>query len=143
MITRSLFESRRFTLIAGMAMVALASAASAQSVDRIAEADANGDGNISWQEMMDMRAATFERLDRNDDGFADSKDSPRMGPMKARFEEAFDQLRTADANGDGRISRNEMLNAPAPLFIQGDTNDDKVLSAAELSALRSAGAMQR
>jgi hypothetical protein len=128
-------RSSLYALVAGFIMVVAPGAASAQSADRIAEADANGDGNISWQEMMDMRAATFTRLDRNKDGFVDANDSPR-GPLKARFDEALAQLKTSDANRDGRISKNEMLNAPAPMFENGDTNGDKVLSAAELSALR-------
>ena len=117
-------------------MFAAIGSASAQDASRLAEADANRDGNITWQEMVDMRAGIFERLDRNGDGFADSNDSPGIGPGKKRFNEALSKVQNADADGDGRISKSEMLDAPAPLFEKGDTDRDKVLSAAELSALR-------
>lgn len=119
-------------------VILLGGAAWAQSADRLSEADANGDGAIEWQEMVDLRAAAFERLDRNDDGFADSGDAPRIGPAKSRFTEVLDQLSSADSDGDGRISKSEMLEAPSPAFENGDTDGDKVLSADELSALREA-----
>lgn len=143
MTVRTAFGLKLNGLVAAVMILAAAGPASAQTADRLAEADANGDGNITWQEMTDARAATFARLDRNGDGFVDNNDSPRMGPMKARFQEAFAQLKTSDANGDGRISKSEMMNAPAPLFENGDTNGDKILSAAELSALREQASKQR
>lgn len=136
MTIKSKFQSSLCAMVAGAVIFAASGTASAQTINRLAEADANGDGNITWQEMLDTRSAMFARLDRNGDGFIDSKDSPRMGPMKARFEEALAGVQGADANGDGRVSRSEMLDGPAPLFEKGDTDGDKVLSAAELSALR-------
>ncbi|MEL6781520.1 MAG: hypothetical protein AAFO51_04030 [Pseudomonadota bacterium] len=119
-----------------IAVAATSGSASAQAADRLAKADANGDGAIAWQEMLDMRSAAFERLDRNKDGFADADDSPRFGPGKVRYGEALAQLQDADANGDGRISQTEMMDAPAPMFDEGDADGDKVLSAEELTALR-------
>lgn len=135
---RSTFRASLFALAGSLAVFSVAGAASAQSAERLAEADANGDGNIEWQELLDMRAAMFERLDRNGDGYADANDSPRMGPGKARFSEALGTLQDADANQDGRISKAELLDAPAPLFENGDTDGDKVLSADEIAALREA-----
>lgn len=130
------FQSSLYALVLGVMLIATAGAASAQSLDRLAEADANGDGSITWQEMLDMRADIFKRLDRNGDGVADSNDSPRIPAARKRFEEVFASLKNVDANRDGRITRSEMFNGPAPLFENGDTNGDKVLSADELSALR-------
>lgn len=121
-----------------IAMFMVGGAAFAQSADRLSEADANGDGAIEWQEMVDMRAAAFERLDRNDDGFADSDDAPRLGPAKSRFTEVLDQLSDADTDGDGRISETEMLEAPSAAFENGDTDGDQVLSAEEIAVLREA-----
>ena len=138
MKTATPFKYGLIALAGTIAAIASASTASAQNADRLAEADANGDGDIEWQEMLDMRTAAFERLDRNGDGFADSDDSPRFGPAKNWFNDALAQLQNADADGDGRISASEMLEAPAPLFENGDTNGDKVLSSDELSALREA-----
>jgi hypothetical protein len=127
-------------LAGAFAALALSTPATAQDARRLAEADANGDGNIEWQELINMRAAVFARLDRNGDGYADGRDSPRVGPLKSRFDEAFRSVKDADANGDRRISKSEMLNAPAPLFTNGDTNGDQVLSAEEMAALRASAA---
>lgn len=142
MLIRKVIRPGLAALAGGLMMFAATGSASAQSLERLAEADTNGDGNIEWQEMLDLRAATFARLDRNGDGFADRNDSPRMGPGKSRFNEALNKIQSADANGDGRISESEMINGPAPLFDVGDTNGDKVLSAEELSALREGAASQ-
>lgn len=138
MIIQTAIRTSLYALAGGFVLFATPDAASAQDAGRLAEADANGDGKITWQEMVDMRAGIFERLDRNGDGFASSDDSPGMGPGKRRFSDAFDKVKNTDANGDGRISKDEMLNGPAPLFDKGDIDGDKVLSAAELAALRQA-----
>ena len=136
MTIKTTIQSSFAALAGALVIFAAAGSASAQGMDRLAEADANGDGNIAWQEMLDMRTGIFERLDRNGDGFADNNDSPRMGPGKQRFEEAFSKIENLDANGDGRVSQSEMMNAPSPLFEEGDTNGDKILSAEELAVLR-------
>lgn len=129
-------KSNILAMASGFVILVSAGAASAQSMDRITQADANGDGSIAWQEMVDMRAGIFDRLDRNGDSVINSDDSPRFGPGKSRFEEALNQVKAADANSDGRITKSEMLDAPSPLFEKGDTNNDKVLSADELAAVR-------
>lgn len=101
------------------------------------QADANGDGSIEWQEVLDMRATMFSRLDRNDDEVVDTNDSPRFGPGKSRFQEAFGNIQsTADADQDGQITKSEMLDAPAPLFESADTDADGTLSPDELTAVQ-------
>jgi Ca2+-binding EF-hand superfamily protein len=136
MTIQTAIRSSLSALAISIVMLSATGSAFAQSMERLAEADTNGDGNIEWQEMLDMRAGVFARLDRNGDGYADSKDAPRMGPGKSRFNEAMANVKGADANGDGRISKSEMLDAPAPLFAEGDTNGDKVLNSEELASLR-------
>jgi hypothetical protein len=136
MIKKIEWQSSLCAVIAGVMSLAFADTALAQSLEQLREADANGDGSVTWQEMMDMRVSGFERLDRNDNGVVESGDSPAFGPGRSRFEQAFSSLRVADANRDGRITRSELLNAPAPLFVNGDTDGDRVLSARELADLR-------
>jgi hypothetical protein len=136
MINKKAWEPSLCAIIAGVMALTFADTASAQSLEQLREADANGDGSVTWQEMMDMRASIFARLDRNGNGVVESSDSPAFGPGKSRFEQAFNSLRAADANRDGRITRGEMLNAPAPLFENGDTDGNRILSASELAALR-------
>lgn len=129
-------RARRFALASGLLASAHIGSASAQTADRLARADSNGDGAIEWQEVLDMRASGFERMDRNDDGFVDLDDRPRFGPGRSRFETAFNQLKAnSDADGDGRITQTEMIEAPAPVFTAGDTDEDGTLSADEIAAL--------
>jgi hypothetical protein len=125
--------------LAALVMVACVSPAAAQNRDpleMLAEADANNDGAISWSEVVALRTQNFNRLDRNSDGVISASDRPR-GPFGARFDEAFAQVQSQyDVNSDRRITRAEMIGAPAPAFTQGDTNNDGILSAEELSVLR-------
>lgn len=99
-------------------------------------ADANGDGDIEWSEVVAMRKSMFKRLDRNKDGFIDTDDRPPLNFGKT-FDDALPNLKAQfDADGDGRVAEAEMINAPAPLFEAGDADGDGVLSADERAALR-------
>lgn len=116
----------------------VAAAQARDPVQLISEADANGDGAVSWAEVMTMRKQTFARLDRNKDGFVSAADRPR-GAFGARFDQAFASVKSQfDANGDKQVARSEMLDAPSPVFDRGDANGDRILSADEFAALRRA-----
>lgn len=137
-------KSYRFTaalitsVLVGPALL-LSAPANAQSSDQMQKllerADANGDGEITRAEFDQARAQMFSRMDRNEDGYVDSKDRPRM--FSSRFDQAYRALASLDANGDKRISRAELTNGEAPAFTAGDTNRDAVLSRAEIAALSS------
>ena len=122
--------------LAVLGMAGLSAPAAAQQgqdpMEMLDQADRNGDGSITWAEVMASRESTFAQLDRNRDGFADSQDRPRIGGD--RFDQAMRQFASADANRDGRISRSEFMNAPSPQFDAADTNKDRVLSPAEIRA---------
>ena len=106
------------------------------------QADANHDGKVTKQEYTDARAAQFSRMDRNDDGFIDDADS-RAGANE-RGQRAAKALRgRIDSNGDGKISKEEFVNAPTMLFDKFDANKDGVLDATELEAARNAAGRWR
>ena len=125
-----------------MMVLALATPAAAQGPGSdpsamLAKADANGDGAISWDEMVAMRTDLFERLDRNGDGVADTDDRPRFKRAAAKFDAALERMISQfDTNADGALSLDELIEGPAPAFDVGDGNGDKVLSADELAALK-------
>ena len=98
------------------------------------QADKNRDGDISWDEVLDMRKSVFVRLDRNKDGFVDTSDRPSF--FGSQFDKAFERFVEFDTDGDERVSRQELLNGDAPVFEEADTNKDKVLSSAEIEAMR-------
>ncbi len=112
---------------------------SADPEELIARADANEDGNISWEEVVALRSGAFDRLDRNTDGIVNSQDRPR-GPLAVRFDNAFARVQADfDTDRDGELTKEEMLGAPAPMFEQGDLDADGMLTAEEMTALRAQG----
>lgn len=136
------YKSNRLTAIiaaSATVVVVMANYAVAQTADRdemVARADANGDGDISWSEITTLRIDSFNRLDRNSDGVVNADDSP-VRPFAGRFNQALERLQADfDADRNGEITKDEMLNAPAPMFEQGDVDDDGVLTAEEMAALR-------
>ena len=127
------------TVAATLALLPIAgTAAHAQSKAEVEEllkqADANSDGQITWAEVEKLRASSFARLDRNGDGYIDNSDRPSM--FRRRFDQAMTKVVEFDANGDGRISQSEMMNAEAPAFTKVDTNGDKVVTSDEIQAMR-------
>ena len=111
---------------------------SGDRMEMLSKADANQDGAITWDEVIEMRASMFSRLDRNADGYANMADRPR-GRFGRGYEDKLAELTPQfDVNRDGSISRNEFVNAPSLAFELGDLDDDKTLSADELAALRTA-----
>lgn len=97
--------------------------------DRI---DVDGDGVISIAEYRALQIARWPRIDRNGDGYLTLEDFPRFAEGRAR--RLLAGIAALDANGDGRISRDEFVNGPAPLFHRADRNADGVLTRPELEA---------
>lgn len=126
-------------LVGSAALAVTAAPAMAQQPnpdEMLARADANGDGNISMDEAMALRAQSFAQLDRNGDGVISGDDRPR-GPFAARFDQAFEQVEANfDGDRDGQVTEDEMMSAPAPAFERGDLDGDGVLTAEEMAALR-------
>ena len=134
-----------FTKVATAAVLLLSSCvvlAQGREGPALEQADADHDGKVTKQEYVDARAAQFSRLDRNGDGFIDDADSRAGG--NERGQRAAKALRgRIDSNGDGKISKEEFVNAPTMLFDKFDANKDGVLDATELEAARNAAGRWR
>lgn len=138
-----MFTNSLFTKAATAAVLLCAScAALAQSREGSAleHADANQDGKITRQEYIDARAAQFARMDRNGDGFVDDADSRDRADQSSRGKRMASAMRgRIDSDGDGKISKDEFVNAPTMLFDRFDADKNGELDAKELEAARSAG----
>ncbi len=111
--------------------------------------DANGDGQLDAAELRQARAKRFERLDVNDDGFITVAEQVEAGNRMFRKAEALEgamaiRFETLDTDGNGKLARDEFLNAPgAGLAARTDKNGDGLVSKVEFEAgLEAARAMR-
>ena len=107
-------------------------------LERIKQADTNGDGMISREEAkaMPRLLERFDEIDANHDNQL-SKDEMRAFHEKRREEMRAAHWKKLDANGDGRVSLEEAkANAPrlAEHFKEIDTNGDGFITPEELQA---------
>lgn len=107
--------------------------------DAIEQADGNKDGKVTRQEYIDARAAQFARMDRNGDGVVDETDSRERAEQSAVGKRVAAAMRgRIDTNSDGKISKDEFVNAPTMLFDRFDADKNSELDAKELEAARGA-----
>jgi hypothetical protein len=105
----------------------------------IEQADANKDGKVTRQEYIDARTAQFARMDRNGDGVVDDADSRERADQSFLGKRAAAAMRgRIDTNSDGKISKDEFVNAPTMMFDRFDTDKNSELDATELEAARGA-----
>ena len=103
--------------------------------------DANHDGNISRDEFLAGPIERFNRLDTNHDGIIEASEMPQRheggpggGPPGGPGEHMRHGFMDADANHDGKISREEFMNQAHAMFDRLDTNHDGRLTQDELAA---------
>ena len=128
---------RTILLVTAMSLPAIPALAQSQNpiqqvladFDRI---DANGDGVISPAEYRDFQITRWPRIDRNGDGDLTLDDFPLFAAGRAG--KLLAEAAYLDVNGNGRISRDEFIHGPAPLFRRADRNGDGFLTRAELKA---------
>ena len=102
--------------------------------------DTDGDGRLSRQEVANAPrlAQNFDAIDSNKDGFLSQEELRAARRAQGPRGQGQGWLRW-DANGDGKLSRDEVANAPrlSQAFDQIDTNKDGFLTADELQAAHS------
>jgi Ca2+-binding EF-hand superfamily protein len=63
-------------------------------------------------------------------------DFPRLAAFAAAKAKMDALITGADANRDGRVTREELANAPTTMFDMADTNHDGFVDQSELAAFR-------
>jgi len=92
--------------------------------------DADHNGTCTCDEWKQYASRLFNQADRNHDGYIDATEFKTIQQTAPMFKEA--DLAYFDENRDGRVSRNEFVNTPNPLFSRYDKNGDCKVTPAEL-----------
>ena len=130
---RRLYSVLTMMMLGAVALPACARTGRADPVERIRQADTNHDGLISRDEFMSARAARFDKMDRNHDGYLDDADLPRFVSSRAGAADKFHAvLQMADADHDGRVGHGEFVDGGSRMFGMIDANHDGVIDPDEL-----------
>ncbi|MBB5519361.1 EF-hand domain-containing protein [Amphiplicatus metriothermophilus] len=121
-------------LFTGLSVAAgVAAAASAGPDGRWEKLDRDGDGAVSFSEMMERHRAMFEAADANGDG-AVSREEMKAFHEKKRAE--MKARRFPDRDGDGVVSKAEFRASADERFDRLDADGDGVLTEEEMKAGR-------
>lgn len=110
------------------------------------QADMNGDGQLTKEELEQFAKTQFSQSDTNQDGFLDSTEL--AADMSKRMQERIKRngarmISKLDENGDGKLSFDELNNRMAKrgdkMFDRMDRNGDGTLSADELARMEKRG----
>jgi hypothetical protein len=132
----------RFTvaaLLSAAALAAMTGLASAQGPGggMLMRADANQDRVVTLEEARASRAARFAELDTNKDAFL-SADEAAAGMPPGAPAGAGAMVMRLDANGDGKVSKDEYAAGVSFMFDRLDANKDGRIDQAEIDGARAA-----
>jgi EF-hand domain pair len=92
--------------------------------------DLDHNGIYTCDEWKQFASRIFSLADRNRDGYVDASEFKTIQQAAPMFKEA--ELAYFDDNRDGRISREEFVSKPNPLFARYDRNGDCKVTPAEI-----------
>jgi len=98
--------------------------------------DADHNGTYTCDEWKQYASRIFNLADRNHDGYVDATEFKTIRSAAPMFKEA--DVAYFDDNHDGRVSREEFVSKPNPLFARYDSNGDCKVTPAELKGTASA-----
>ncbi|MEM7445600.1 MAG: EF-hand domain-containing protein [Pseudomonadota bacterium] len=97
--------------------------------------DADGDGQITVEEVEAYRAARFEAADTNGDGVIDEAEFQAAAEARAMervAERAGEMFARIDEDGDGQLTQDDVSGREGRLFEHADENGDGILTEDEL-----------
>ncbi|MGQ0455622.1 MAG: histidine kinase [Hyphomicrobium sp.] len=97
--------------------------------------DRNRDNTVTCDEWKAYATELFDGADANRDDAVDASEWGRIVSIDRMFVTA--DLKYFDANGDGKLSRAEMVDKPNPVFRLMDTGNTCALNGAQIAGARS------
>jgi hypothetical protein len=97
--------------------------------------DANGDGQITVEEIEIHRAERFNAADTNGDGVIDAAEFEAAATQRAAdrvAERAAEMFARIDEDGDGQLTADDLGGREGRLFEHADENGDGILTEDEL-----------
>jgi Ca2+-binding EF-hand superfamily protein len=103
-------------------------------VQKLKAADKDGDGRLSKEEAPGPLKENFAKIDANGDGYIDKQELQEQFGKQFAVQAILTQLKKADQDGDGKLSKDE-----APQFLKGhfdqvDANSDGYVDGPEVKA---------
>lgn len=133
------------TLLMAAVLTGLVATAGAASADErgarpdFATLDANGDGQLTQDELQAQAASRFAAADTNGDGALSAEEMAAAADARAA-ERVTRMIARLDSNGDGLIQADEMPqrdgDRAARMFDRVDADDDGAISAEEYEAVK-------
>jgi hypothetical protein len=96
--------------------------------------DRNHDGVVTCDEWKAYAGELFDGADANRDGFIDRTEYGKVISTDRMFETV--DLSYYDANGDGKVSRNEFVDKPNRAFALLDRNNECKLTSSQVAGAR-------
>lgn len=130
----------RSFLMAGVLLLAPATLNAAEQTG-FGQIDADKDGAVTWNEVLDRHRTVFEGMDRNGNGTVDQAEFAAFpgivdggrGQDPAMREQRFLRF---DGNGDGQLGFDEYSGGHRHMFDRADANDDGRVTRQEFAELR-------
>jgi Ca2+-binding EF-hand superfamily protein len=128
-------------LLIAIGLAAPALAQDGRGLDRLfGQIDADGNGEVTAEELTDARSRQFERTDTDGDGVVTLAELEAVQARIARFVDLAgaaptERIRRQDKNGDGTLSAEEFVALP-PFFALIDADGNGAISRAELERAR-------
>lgn len=102
-------------------------------IDILMSRDANKDGLIQREEVINQRARAFDRADKDKNGVLSGAEYQTIKRRERGEGRAFDAV---DANSDGGVTRAEFNERDLRAFNKTDADKDGTLTSAEIDAAR-------
>lgn len=99
---------------------------------RFDKLDTNKDGFVELSDLEKSLMRIFDRADTNKDGAVDAEEIKAISGKRA--EQMQKRIMRADANGDGKVTRQEMIAKAPAWFERADADKDGKVSKAEMAA---------